>query len=167
MKWHYLRALAVILAALLIPGRQAQAVLTFLTSCDINTPHDPSSDIHTGGILHTAMVPVGTIHHSASISGANTSQMFNVQWSMHVTLDGNIDNGSKDWSTVITGIITCDPFGNWSHQANATGQVNGSFISQSPGTHVCGAYCDFYDKNNSANHHTTNPPTRNQSVVDP
>ncbi len=154
-------------AMLLFSAQKTRAILTFAATCTLDTPAVNAPDIHTGGILHTAMVPVSTSNTRVSITGATSSQHFNVQWSMEAELDTQPDISSTDYSTTMTGSITCDTMGEWHHDAHGNGQINGTFNNQSPGTHAGRGYCDFVDNDNSAHNKNVTTASRNVTVVDP
>lgn len=137
----------------------AFATLTFSAAGTVSSPADGAT-IHTGGILHTATIPVSTTNQHVAIDGAAANAAYNVQWSMHTECDTDIDTTAEDDGT--SQIIHCDLSGHWEKDANSTGSLSGTYSNRSVGSHTATSYTDFVDNNTSSNNKNK---TDNHSVT--
>lgn len=100
---------------------------------------------HTGSMANTASVTVTGSSMKVTITGATANQMFNVQWSMQLEVNGSPLSGTID---AYNGLIQCDSIGMFSHTDTA---LMTKTFSQPIGNYSATAYVDFFNNNNAAN----------------
>jgi hypothetical protein len=119
--------------------------------------------IHTSG--QGASPTLQTSNHYVEITGAPANQVYTVQWTLQVEIDGSALQGfdSKSGQT-----ITCDGIGSWKHYPN-NNNTNGGTISGSRftglGSHTATGYADLVNQNTGT--HSTKQDDHSISIVNP
>lgn len=158
---------AAVFAALALTGLagRSSATVEFYAYATCSSPGAGGTTIHTGSMLYTATVLVSSSGHYIEITGAAARAHYNLDWSLQVECDTNVDTGSWDHRT--SEIITCDPSGHFRHNASGTGSIGGTFTNVGVGTHDCKAYTSVVDNNDGSHSRTATGGPNTATVVHP